>query len=77
MSTTAIRVQMRDGGAWAVTPVALTQQPLCLPRPALGPRSLFREALGQVGLREGHSYPVSPRKISGADLGLRGRAWLK
>lgn len=77
MSTTVIRVQMRDGGASTGTPMALTQQSLCLPRPALGPRSLLREALDQVGLGEGHSYPVSPRKISGADPGLRGRAWLK
>lgn len=60
-----------------MTPVVLTQQPLCLPRPALGPRPLPRETLGQVGLGEGHSYPVSSRKISGADPGMRGRAWLK
>lgn len=78
MSTTAIiRVQMTDGGPSAVTPVALTQQPLCLQRPVLGPRSLLRETLGQAGLGEGRSYPVSPRKISGADLGMRGKAWLK
>lgn len=60
-----------------MTPMALPQQPLCLPRPALGPRPLPRETLGQAGLGEGHGYPMSPRKISGADLGMKGRAWLK
>lgn len=60
-----------------MTPMALTQQPLCLPRLTLGPRQynqltpLLRDALGQAGLGEGHSHPLSPKKIPGADPGMR------
>lgn len=62
-----------------MTPVALIQQPLCPLSPALAPgslsayswtSSLLSEAFSQAGLGEGHSYPVSPKKVPGADQGM-------
>lgn len=44
-----------------MTPVALTRQPLCLPRPALGPRPLPRDP-GPGRARRGTQLPREPQE---------------